>query len=407
MMNNPSGSLPIPIEVVEKIIDIVGETRYDYNHTFTENLYSTWKACALTCRAMTPRSQYWLFRHIVLSSQSQATSLANLLKLNPKVGSYTDKLSISTPETQVGWISWIPLLLAPRLTNLTVLRLEGNLFSRAHTNLITSLSSFKSVKKLQLYNVTFSTLAAFVRLVQAFPRLAVLRSLYTTWKPHPPSAEYHPVPCSRDRKLQVSHLDVWNITYYSPETGELLAWLHQVQDQTTLRALGFQIANNYLVGNVLLFSRHLRTFFLELNGDGYISGFEILSQLEVLHLDIDSTNIFPEKSLTSIITSLPSHRLRLLVIYIRVECSPDQTKEVDDKEEEEAINNVDEGLCATPFKELKLTVSLYGTNPENALAFWQSKIPKLLPKFWALKRMKVESTPEQEPIRRWTVIYEG
>jgi len=59
----------LPIEVIERITDFVDELYYDDADV---DRYAIWKACSLTCRAMTPRSQYWLFRRIVLKDQVQA-----------------------------------------------------------------------------------------------------------------------------------------------------------------------------------------------------------------------------------------------------------------------------------------------------------------------------------------------
>jgi len=89
MATNDPPPARLPIEVIERVIDWVRDLMYEDDEVDIEDLYPIWKACALTCRAMLPRSQYWLFRDIVLSKQSQADNLMDIIRQNPIVAKHT------------------------------------------------------------------------------------------------------------------------------------------------------------------------------------------------------------------------------------------------------------------------------------------------------------------------------
>ncbi|KAK7681767.1 hypothetical protein QCA50_015114 [Cerrena zonata] len=74
----------LPIEVIERIIDFCSMRIYS-TKTAVELLEDPRKvlmACALSCRALLPRSRYNLFRHVELSGDAPSKALIHTLRTN-------------------------------------------------------------------------------------------------------------------------------------------------------------------------------------------------------------------------------------------------------------------------------------------------------------------------------------
>jgi len=404
-MSTATSTVPqLPIEVMERIIDLVGELFYEHTDVYRQDLYTMWKACALTCRAMTPRSQFWLFRSIIVCSHSQADSLSQLLRKNPKVGEYSRSLTIAGPSDGGSgkpgtWISWIPILLAPRMTHLQELWLEGDVFSGSHPIFPMAVTAFKSIRRLELNGTKFSTFGHCFRFIRAFPRLDYLGVQYLSLaskRPTSPKPQLHSK--SRSRNLQIAHFDLWSDHTDGSDFDQLVEWLAAVQDHRVLQTLSFEIGNNDLVPNVLRCGPHVRSVYLILRSDSAIVGFENLSHLQMLHLQIEDST-FPLQSITSIILSTPSQRLQNLVIYVATdEEDKGEWGNADDPAKYEELDNA---LRTPKLREVELTLCLFGADSARAVVRWEQKLRTLLPKFWATARFKVESTKTEYPYTRW------
>lgn len=230
------------IEVLELVIDSVQDLWY--TDTGYRDLYVIWKACALTCRAMVPRSQFWLFRDTVLWTNAQAVKYTEILRGNPAVGRHVRILTLSgagddepKDSQEFTWLSWLPLVFAPLMKNLQELNLDANIFWNCHPGLPAALTTFKSIRKLTLSYIPFSTFGHSTRFVRAFPNLRHLDFNGISWKPNrlgsphlPTGSQHH----SRRKPLLLSHLDLEG---EDPNVRRFAKWLSAAKAVTLLKTL--------------------------------------------------------------------------------------------------------------------------------------------------------------------------
>ncbi|CCL98451.1 uncharacterized protein FIBRA_00449 [Fibroporia radiculosa] len=179
--------LPLPIEVVESIIDHLSFSFY------------TLKACALVCKSWYPRSRLHLLRRIVLFSRTQVKHFAHVMQRSLHVGPDSlaitnvsnmvsevvlrgDDSTLDIPPTtarasppnrapSIAHLSTFAVMLARKLPRLTYLGITSATFTRSslHPDVHLHLSAFVSITWLDLHNVAFASPADFARLVCAFP----------------------------------------------------------------------------------------------------------------------------------------------------------------------------------------------------------------------------------------------
>jgi len=404
-----------PVEIIERIIDFVVELPYDYDDFVSSDLYVVWKACALTCRAMRARSQYWLFRRIKLSTQSQADSLMRVLRRNPKVAQYTQSLVIEGPQLEVtehewSWISWIPLLLAPRMMNLERLTLMGNIFSKCHPNLARALIAFKSIRRLDLWMVRFSSFGHCAWLIQAFPHLDHLNLSLFSWEPLPLDAP-HPRPSliTRQEKSRLLHLDFWIglDTVDRPDLNDFTRWLTRFQCNGTLRTLSLYVPHDHLIQTVLPCFPFIHSVYLLLvDGTSQVSGFESLAHLQTLHIQVADS--FLVECIVSIVLSIPSRHLRSLTIYVKAEEKNGENRGSGQLADElDLYARLDDALCKPVLNGLTLRLCIYGADSDKVVVQWRQRLCALLPKFCALARFRVESTLSKSPYMKWMKHRDG
>jgi len=401
----------LPIEVIERVIDFVHELPYDLDGVVVKR-YAIWKACALACRAMTPRSQYWLFEEVSLKTQSHAESFIHALRRKPTITHHTRRLTIvGPPEKETGqkqsWISWIPLLLAPQMTNLKALSLEGDVFLGSHPSFSMALTAFKSIRELNLYQVQFSTFGHCARLIQAFPRLTHLSFEFLSWKrPFPDSPHPQSSPSSRRRISHITHLDLLSERADGSDVEVFTKWFIRVQETHALRTLSLFVQSNDWVQDVLRCGPFVRSVYLMLGDDSPLYGVEDLAHLQTLHFwFFDHT--FPLQFVTSIILSTSSSHIRSLTIYIKTkeECVEDPK----DKQQPDDLNvyrTLDDALCSRILKGFHFTLCIYNTTSEKVVPQWRKQLRAFLPKFFVNERLQVESTPGY-PNLKWAVNRDG
>lgn len=229
MLDYSTLSPRLAIEVIERAIDSVYEMVYE--GVLFRDLYMIWKSCALTCRAMLPRSQLWLFRDIWLLSEVQALNFTKVLRGNAAVASHVRILRLGGPKDDEGgrgftWISWVPLVYAPLMKNLQELDLAYDIFRECHPGLPQALTVFKSIRQLTLSTTSFETFGHCVRLVRAFSHLRTLSLINVSWKRNPPSSQLlrrRSQQCPQRKRVQVAHLDI--VGEESSNVGVLSKWL--------------------------------------------------------------------------------------------------------------------------------------------------------------------------------------
>lgn len=399
----------LPIEVIESIIDAVSGMIYHYN-VYIQDQYRIWRTCALVCRAMTPRSQYWLFRRIVLESTHQVSHFMEIARRNPKVCEYTQELIIGIyTDEQPSWVSNIPILLAPRMINLTTLWLEGDLLSGSHAIFTQALTAFKRLRRLELYQNYFFSFGHCARFIHAFPNLDHLGFKFLTWKEERSTDLQHPTSTHKFRviKSRINHLDLWSNVNSGPDLQAFMEWFSSVQEYGKLRTLSLHVTDNDHTVEVLRFAPNVLTLFLMVSRDTPIDGFANLTALRVLHIEVDkSKGVFALQAISSIVLSLASKKLEHLVIYIeadewaRVPPEDENVAEAD-PETYKALDNALSSMA------LYLTVCLYAAGSAEFMSLWRRKLPSMFPLFCAKEKFKVECTASKYPHMRWLPYRDG
>lgn len=113
--------------------------------------YESILSCTLVCREWTPRSQFCLFRCVLLGSAKTASKFMNTISTVPALGRFVQTFFLrpSPKEKESnGWICKVFQVLPPLLTNLYELRLEG--LPTLHPVFHALSSRFTTVKSLSI-----------------------------------------------------------------------------------------------------------------------------------------------------------------------------------------------------------------------------------------------------------------
>lgn len=260
----------IPIEIVERVIDWIADWLYQ-GCNFRE-LYNAWNACALTCRALRPRSQNWLFRDICLSSARQAENLKPLLRENHSIAKNVQVLVLKADNKNARhntWLYWVPLVFGPLLVNLQELHLYDDIFANAHSRFLSSLAIFKSISLLSFRAVSFARFGQLTQLIRAFPKLGHLKLHDVKWKSDP--AHFHLLhsasqPCPPRRPVQITHLDLW-----INDVEQFCKWFSDVDARQHLRTFrGSKEMFRTLMDYQLPGGYYLQSIFLDRSRDASI-----------------------------------------------------------------------------------------------------------------------------------------
>ncbi|TBU24329.1 hypothetical protein BD309DRAFT_978011 [Dichomitus squalens] len=162
----------IPIEIFELVIDFIEDEKA---------LQST----SLVCKAWLPRSRFNLFRVVELNFPGQLDSLLHLLESAPDIAPIIKEISISEnsilalfrPAMSIAGrfplsLSSYPLVQPRRLTVHNQLWLP----TRYSPDYLLELSRFSSITSLDLFDVSFTTVADFSIILRALGRLESLHA---------------------------------------------------------------------------------------------------------------------------------------------------------------------------------------------------------------------------------------
>lgn len=416
MKSNPY----FPVEVIEHVIDSIYELYYDDNDMMVEDQYAMWKACALTCRAMVPRSQYWLFLRIRLSTQRQAENLAHVLRDNPAIGKHVQVLGLFGPRDRKagthgkqqqydGWISWIPQVLAPRMKNLKKLVLRFNIYANSHPMLAMMITAFKSIQWLTVSSISFPTYGHCARLVRAFPHLRhlqlsniVARSEVLPQTLVGPGNQWNSL-----RRVRFQHLD---LSGHDTSVRYFTKWLSTAGACEALRTIYTPIDYWDYIQNDLLSgggtSNHSLALYCDRDLPVSVDPVNV-AHLRMLHLQM-TNDMFPTRLLVSFLLVKP-RRLRAVTIYLKLNGkkspSPNSsgaTRTPLTAEDLELHNQLDAALLDKALANLKITLCLYGRASVDSVAMWRENLMKLLPKLCQYKeRLSVRGDLSQFPLARW------
>lgn len=181
-----------PIEVSERIIDFVAQRVTRDGYTFWENdVKETLRACALTCHAWTPRSQFHLFRIVVVKcygdGEKTVEDFISLLRRHQALHSHIETLLVHAGP--VWQIATLPLFNAvalklpiERMSHLRHLRLSGGVFYPP-PSLRCPMPHMASVTSLSLVCITFHSVHDLRRAICSLQGLQRLHLFHSPWSP--------------------------------------------------------------------------------------------------------------------------------------------------------------------------------------------------------------------------------
>lgn len=234
----PASKGQLPVEVWEHVLD--------YLHHDRETL----QASSLACRAWVPMTRRLLFAEVELHSREELLRFRCAVEISEASGTNIARLVqsiafIGVPlcRLQVPNATRDSLLndVFSKLYNVTSLRLEnvsvdivlplGSRFAVVRS--FTELFPFPSLQKLHLSSVIFRAPHDILRLVSAFPRLAVLDASQSVWPQHP-----DPVPSPFTTSKDQDQADITGVKNLhidaEPAPAQFLQW------RRTLRLLSIE-----------------------------------------------------------------------------------------------------------------------------------------------------------------------
>lgn len=182
--------LALPTEVCERIIDFVAE---EYPHDtrrdimWREGVFEALQACALTCRAWTPRSRVHLFRFLgVNCSRNNDKSLENfytLLDMHKPLQPYAEALLVKSGDGHTNTIHTLPLRLPCILSRLGHLDISYGVLYSPRSLFWGSMRQFKRVTELVLYKVAFYSVHDLRRTICSMKALQSVMISWPSWYP--------------------------------------------------------------------------------------------------------------------------------------------------------------------------------------------------------------------------------
>ena len=204
----------LPTIVCELVIDAVAARhRREISHVWTGGLdatVETLRACSLTCRAWTPRSQYHLFHFLTVQcSQKRVEKVVALLTRNPALES---RIAVLVLKPARRTLNSIPPVLSKALPRVSEIRIsQATVTLNSIYNIEAFLGSFAAITTLNLFACTFQSANDLRRVVAAMSNLRTLvidRPEWRSTNPDPPHLISLPTGL-RLREIFLSASAVW------------------------------------------------------------------------------------------------------------------------------------------------------------------------------------------------------
>ena len=183
----------LPIEVAERIIDLVEGTTASYGYAiWDETVLITLQSCALVCRAWLPRCQYHLFRAVNVrcaeNGDRTVNDIVNLLEINIPLQRYIRFIAARSGPSEVPKLHLVPYKLPSFLPELEHLRLEGGaMYVPTKMALSAMVKQFTNVNELSFDCLAFYSVQDLWRVVSSLSRLRTLIISSLSWVIPPPS----------------------------------------------------------------------------------------------------------------------------------------------------------------------------------------------------------------------------
>lgn len=231
--------LHIPVEVCERIIDFADAMGHgDYPGTLIERRH-TLVACAFTCRAWRPLSQFHLFNAVCVDDIIRLRRLEGLLHDNAasakSILDFTLLGNLFSPRilhNREQWTSQIAFTLR-NLPRVQTLRLINCDWRWLHRTFLVLISGIASITHLRLSNVKFATTRELVLLVFSFPNLCSLSLQYIDCKKVRP----YPKISRTSRALPLVNLDLLTGNYDDEVISCILCRLQETSSTESLQSL--------------------------------------------------------------------------------------------------------------------------------------------------------------------------
>ena len=243
---SPPPAPRLPVEVSERIIDWVAALPpAEWYHTLYNDTQAleTLRACALTCRAWTPRAQLHMFRALRIKCTPNVPGDINdfrsLLARVPALATSVSTVVAISAAYRPSTLHTIPLLLPQLVPRLSYLRLAYGLFYPP-PGVFPSMRRFISVTRLMLWEVTFHSVHDLRRTVNAFRALQTLEISYISWHESlsPTNTLYqalsYPASAVRLRDVLIIAGNTW---LRDPRSVQFVLWLAKSGALSSLTAL--------------------------------------------------------------------------------------------------------------------------------------------------------------------------
>ncbi|KIP01589.1 hypothetical protein PHLGIDRAFT_345496 [Phlebiopsis gigantea 11061_1 CR5-6] len=233
----------LPTEICERIIDFVAEeVQYAARISMWEDeVFNTLQACALTCRAWTPRSQLHLFRFLgVDCSYKTKHPLADFYEFMDRhkpLQAYVEALLARADDYKMSAMHILPIRMPRLLPQLAHLQLiKGVLYVPSGPFFQVSMRQFTMVRELVLYKIAFYSVQDLRRVAGAMQNLRSLSVTCVSW--HRPSTKPPPTSYLPTRvRLTTLRIDSEAEWAQDPRSVYFVEWLVRSGMSTSLVAL--------------------------------------------------------------------------------------------------------------------------------------------------------------------------
>ncbi|GBE89344.1 hypothetical protein SCP_1600050 [Sparassis crispa] len=314
----------LPHELMDRIIDLC-------------DLRSTLYSCSLVCRAWVPRSQFHLFKVMLIGSLREFKSIVRAAEtphLRPlfAVTSSLDITGYSDYANQRKWIQTMALRLGEPFSGVTSLSMSGIDWGSPTLPpnvLATGFASFTGTVKMVLSDCKFSTFGVFRRIISAFPNLRELHLYHLKIRSNPSPQFLEAVAGSpRPRLESLTTIDVCYALYDWLSVTPSIRALHRLELNTATDQMESEASQRM----ISLVGEHLKDLRVKLTNENQVKSFcsslclTKCADLEILHLilptGIDTLDI--HSYLAALLSQIsPSSRLQHLVFSTRLNLEGD------------------------------------------------------------------------------------
>lgn len=199
-----SSNPTLPLEVIERVIDCLGEDLIFTGTHDTKLAHRALQSCALACIAWVPRCRLHLFRYLQIYSADELTRLTSVLTSTPYPLSWSiQRLHAAQNSRNAPFQHLVPHLLATRAPHLAELQFdwaeyEGRIEDRKetfpfHATFLMQASHLKNLRILHLVRLRFISFNDIRRLLGVLNELTEVRLRSVFWQDHERVDHFKPI----------------------------------------------------------------------------------------------------------------------------------------------------------------------------------------------------------------------